>query len=137
MARPHCHVTLVSSQNLLQENAPRGRDLPPAGVKRSVNAIVFLCDSTIISLCIVLFPGQQTPKQPLIKIDSSPSCNHGNGSPVSVPFQFFNPVLNPRQRAAVVRILAAQNRPAPYVLFGPPGTGKTLTLVEAILQVGG
>ena len=74
----------------------------------------------------VLFPGQQMPKQPLIKLPSEA---------VSVPSQFFNPVLNPRQQAAVVRILAAQNRPAPYVVFGPPGTGKTMTLVEAILQV--
>ena len=83
---------------------------------------------------LVLFPGQQTPKQPLIKISSQSSCNHGNGA-VSTPSQFFNPILNPRQQVAVLRILAAQNRPAPYVIFGPPGTGKTMTLVEAILQV--
>ena len=57
---------------------------------------------------------------------------------VSVPdHQFFNPVLNSRQKSAISRILGAQCRPAPYVLFGPPGTGKTVTLVEAILQVSG
>lgn len=83
---------------------------------------------------LVLFPGQQTPKQPLIKISSQFSCNHGNDA-VSIPSQFFNPILNPRQQVAVMRILAAQSRPAPYVIFGPPGTGKTMTLVEAILQV--
>ncbi|XP_061891869.1 RNA helicase Mov10l1 isoform X2 [Entelurus aequoreus] len=48
---------------------------------------------------------------------------------------FFNPNLNPSQRDAVKRIMAAECRPTPYVLFGPPGTGKTITLIEAILQV--
>ncbi|XP_037110092.1 RNA helicase Mov10l1 isoform X3 [Syngnathus acus] len=49
--------------------------------------------------------------------------------------RFFNLDLNPAQREAVKRILAAECRPTPYVLFGPPGTGKTITIIEAILQV--
>ena len=56
--------------------------------------------------------------------------------PSSIPdHHLINRSLNSRQRAAVARILKAQCRPAPYVLFGPPGTGKTVTLVETILQV--
>eukprot|EP00794_Sanderia_malayensis_P005865 gene5865-6558_t len=48
---------------------------------------------------------------------------------------FVNKSLNERQKCAVRKILTAEGRPAPYVLFGPPGTGKTITVVEAILQV--
>ena len=71
----------------------------------------------LLSLPYSVYP----PLPPLLHLPSSPS--------------FFNPQLNERQRAAVVRILGAQGRPAPYVVFGPPGTGKTMTVIEGILQV--
>ena len=69
----------------------------------------------------VLFPHSPSPLPPLLRLPSSPSS--------------FNPHLNERQRAAIARILGAQGRPAPYVVFGPPDTGKTMTVVEGILQV--
>lgn len=108
-----------------------------------------------------MFPGTPVPKPPLLRLKSPNSipCQPVSvadqtvdqqsvsvpdqsvpvpDQSVSVPdHQFFNPVLNSRQKSAISRILGAQCRPAPYVLFGPPGTGKTVTLVEAILQVSG
>ena len=48
---------------------------------------------------------------------------------------FFNRKLNPRQKAAIERILKASARPMPYVIYGPPGTGKSVTVCESILQI--
>ena len=46
-----------------------------------------------------------------------------------------NVANNAMQAQAVRQIVAGENAPNFYVLFGPPGTGKTVTLVEAIMQV--
>ena len=82
-----------------------------------------------------LFPRQPVHQPPLFNF-TFPFQSKGS-LPSSIPDHcLINHSLNLRQRAAVMRILKAQCRPAPYVLFGPPGTGKTVTLVEAILQVG-
>lgn len=89
-----------------------------------------------------LFPGKPVPKPPLLKLKSHAPIpdqltNPSDRTMLALDCQFFNPVLNSRQRSAVSRILGARCRPAPYILFGPPGTGKTVTVVEAILQVSG
>ena len=82
-------------------------------------ALIVLLTKLFISL--VPFPRSPSRLPPLLCLPSSPS--------------FFNPQLNERQRVVLARILGAQGRPAPYVVFGPPGTGKTMTVVEGILQV--
>lgn len=93
--------------------------------------MVEMCD--LIGAC-TLFPRQPTPKPPLLNF-TFPSQSKVT-FPSSIPDHcLINHHLNFRQRAAVMRIIKAQCRPSPYVLFGPPGTGKTVTLVEAILQV--
>lgn len=47
----------------------------------------------------------------------------------------FAEELNREQTIAVQNIVAASNKPLPYIIFGPPGTGKTRTLVAAVEEI--
>lgn len=50
--------------------------------------------------------------------------------------EFFNPLLNSRQKLAVENILTDFREPfTPFLIFGPPGTGKTITVIESIQQI--
>uniref|UniRef100_A0A4X2JP62 RNA helicase n=1 Tax=Vombatus ursinus TaxID=29139 RepID=A0A4X2JP62_VOMUR len=73
---------------------------------------------------------QSAPKQ-----GSKPVLLNGVQASKSKEREFFNPVLNEKQKLAVRRILSGDCRPIPYILFGPPGTGKTVTIIEAVLQI--
>lgn len=75
----------------------------------------------------IVFPNALQPEQP------KPSIDIIEKTPDDL--RLFVKRLNVYQRKAVINILRAACRPAPYIIFGPPGTGKTQTLVEAILQV--
>lgn len=84
----------------------------------------------------------QFKENPLIKDIIFPSvCERSNAPLVNITeetqenFRLFVKQLNTYQRKAVINILKATCRPAPYIIFGPPGTGKTQTLVEAVMQV--
>lgn len=87
----------------------------------------------------VLFPSILMPKLSLTRsLSQSASVlpmNSKQKPGQQKRMQYYNKSLNPRQRAAVNRILEGQCRPIPYILFGPPGTGKTITVVESILQI--
>jgi len=53
-------------------------------------------------------------------------------TPTRTPAEFFNPNLDPGQRAVVTAALAADEL---LTVQGPPGTGKTTTITEIIRQV--
>lgn len=85
----------------------------------------------------VLFPEQLNAKKPLYLLANQTTTNKTKGQTLAANhwqvtpditrektrsgFAFFDKSLNMQQRAAVTRVLAGQNRPIPYILFGPPG----------------
>jgi DNA polymerase alpha-associated DNA helicase A len=74
-------------------------------------------------------PSQQPNQLTRVLLGLSPPSDP---SPLSSPIVFFDPNLNPSQRAAVQFALEANEVAC---IHGPPGTGKTWTLVEIVRQL--